>query len=96
MNAQDGNSGVESAANILKSNKMKYCMHKNDIVVGVRNGWKPHEITAIMNKAYPHVLTTYSGLTTAAQYWLLRLYNNAKDMQVPPSTKPSLSNVCFH
>ncbi len=78
---QDGNNGVESAANIVKGNKMKYCMHKNDIVVGVRNGWKKDEIITILNKAYPHVLTTYSGLTVAAQYFLLRLYNNAKNMK---------------
>lgn len=56
-------------------------MHKNDIVVGVRNGWKKDEIFSGMNKAYPHVLTTYSGLTPAAQYYLLRLYNNAHNME---------------
>lgn len=81
VSTQDGNNGVESAANIVKSNKMKYCMHKNDIVVGVRNGWKKDEIIGITNKAYPHVLTTYSGLTLAAQYFLLRLYNNSKTVR---------------
>lgn len=60
---------------------MKYCMHKNDIVVGVRGGWKSDEIITIMNKAYPHVLTTTSGLTRAAQYHLVRLYNNAKSVK---------------
>lgn len=81
VSTADGSTGVESAANIVKSNKMKYCMHKNDVVVGVRNGWKNGEIVSIMNKAYPHVISTYSGLTVAAQYFLLRLYNNAKSMQ---------------
>jgi hypothetical protein len=81
VSTADGSTGVESAANVVKSNKMKYCMHKNDVVVGVRNGWKNGEIVSIMNKAYPHVISTYSGLTVAAQYFLLRLYNNAKSMR---------------
>lgn len=42
-------------------------------------GWFPESITP--NRAYPHVVTTYAGMCVAAQYWLMRLYNNAKTMK---------------
>ena len=73
---QDSSQSGEGAQSILKKDKMSYCMHKNDIVVGVRQGWSPD--AAALNKAYPHVITTYNGMSLAAQYWLMRLYNNSK------------------
>lgn len=76
---QDSSTTGESAQSILKKEQMNYCMHKNDIVVGVRQGWHSHSV--MLNKAYPHVITTYAGMSPAAQYWLLRLYNNCKDMR---------------
>ena len=75
---QDSITTGESASNVIKKDKMNYCMHKNDIVVGVRQGWYPD--ACAINKAYPHVITTTANMSPAAQYWLIRLYNNTKNM----------------
>ena len=32
-------------------------------------------------QAYPHVITTTANMSGAAQYWLMRLYNNTTSMQ---------------
>lgn len=42
-------------------------------------GWFPD--STIPNKAYPSVITTYANMCQAAQYWLMRLYNNSKNMR---------------
>lgn len=76
---QDSVTNGESAVTIVMKDKMKYCMHKNDIVVGVRQGWFPDSIA--VNKAYPQVISTYASMSEAAQYWLIRLYNNTKTMK---------------
>lgn len=76
---QDSITNGESATTIIMKDKMNYCMHKNDIAVGVRQGWYPDSLA--VNKAYPHVVTTYANMSEAAQYWLMRLYNNTKDMK---------------
>ena len=67
----------DTAATIIRDNKMNYCMNKNDIVVGLRRGWFPQ--SCMQMRAYPLVVTTYADMCLAAQYWLMRLYNNAKD-----------------
>lgn len=64
---------------MVKKDKMNYTMHKNDIVVGVRKGW--YDGSIVTNNAYPHVVTTTANMCQAAQYWLMRLYNNTKDMR---------------
>lgn len=73
--AQNG----ESASTLIKRDKMNYCMHKNDLVVGVRQGFNSDSI--VPNKAYPAVVTTTASMCPAAQYWLIRLYNNTKNMR---------------
>lgn len=42
-------------------------------------GWHPD--SSVVNKAYPHVVTTTASMSKAAQYWLIRLYNNVKTMK---------------
>lgn len=79
MWVQDATTAGESATTIVKKDKMNYCMHKNDIVVGVRQGWFPG--SHMPNKAYPAVVTTTANMCLAAQYWLMRLYNNSKNMR---------------
>ena len=76
---QDDTVSGESATTIIKKDMMNYCMHKNDLVVGVRNGWHPS--SHIASKAYPAVVVTTANMCLAAQYWLMRLYNNSKNMQ---------------
>ena len=76
---QDENTSGETAANMVKKDKMNYTMHKNDIVVGVRKGW--YDGSIVTNNAYPHVVTTTANMCQAAQYWLMRLYNNTKNMR---------------
>lgn len=77
---------------IVKKDKMNYTMHKNDIVVACGKGWNAGTAT-FQNKAYPHVVTTYASMSEAAQYWLMRLYNNTKDSK---SLRVCLNEPLWH
>jgi hypothetical protein len=74
---EDGSTSGESATAMVKKDKMNYCMHKNDLVVCVKQGWFP--FSSFPPRAYPNVITTCANMCQAAQYWVIRLYNNAKD-----------------
>lgn len=76
---QTDSNGGESAVSILKKDKMNYTMHKNDIVVVCKGSWRDSEVNII--KAYPSVVSTYANMCQAAQYWLMRVYNNTKNMR---------------
>lgn len=75
----DSTTTGESAQTLIRKDKMNYCVHKNDIVVGLRQGW--YDEAGRMNNAYPVVVSTYANMCVAATYWLTRLYNNAKCMK---------------
>jgi hypothetical protein len=52
--------------------------NQDDIAVAVTRGWFGTSSFAVY--AYPQVVSTYANMSVAAQYWLMRLYNNVKDM----------------
>jgi len=47
---------------------------QDDVVVGVAKGYSSNSLQ--LNRAYPHVVTTYANMSKAACYWLAKMYND--------------------
>lgn len=63
---------------VLHSNKMRYCMHRDELVLSVG---QPLNTTSVMNKqghAYPSVITTLGDMMTGSKLLLMRLYHNSR------------------
>lgn len=66
----------------LHNNKMKYCMHKDEIVLSVSKPmFKEKCIVAQGNYAYPPVLTTLGGIPDAVKAFIFYLYQHARNPQ---------------
>ena len=67
---------------VLQREKMRYCMHKDDMVIGcsvpIRNN-EPQR-TNTRNKAYPSVVVTLADMQPAALQYLIALYHNSMTM----------------
>lgn len=72
LSLQDG--GVENAARELQTNKMKYCMHKDDIAIGLGRPLYGSSVNNSRKKAYPSVIVTLSGMEKFAQKWIALHY----------------------
>jgi hypothetical protein len=53
----------------LQANKMSYCMHKDDVVIGLGRATYGVTQNASMKKAYPSVLTTLKGTNKHVLQW---------------------------
>lgn len=53
----------------LEMNKHKYCMAKDDIVVGLGRALYASSINSTKRKAYPAVITTLGGMNVIARRW---------------------------
>lgn len=62
-----------TGAERLKRDKMNFCMHKDEIVLGVRSGWFPDKCF-IPPRPYPLVFTTYNGMLDKVENFLRELY----------------------
>lgn len=62
-------------AELLKQNKMDFCMHKDEIVLGARPGWFP-EKSYIPPRPYPLVFTTYANMPIGVKNFLCELYSS--------------------
>jgi hypothetical protein len=67
---------------VLQREKMRYCMHKDDMVIGcsvpIRNN-EPSRTNG-RNKAYPSVVVTLADMQPAAVLYLVGLYHNSVSM----------------
>jgi hypothetical protein len=63
-----------NAAEIVKSCKMDFCMHKDEIVLGVRDGYFD-DCPLPKGRPYPLIFTTYSNMPRAARRFLKQLYS---------------------
>lgn len=61
-----------NSADIIKANKMDYCMHKDEIVLGVCTGL--FKECCIPHRPYPLVFTTYGKMSKDARNFLKKLY----------------------
>ena len=50
----------------LQRHKYKYCVHKDEMVVGIGRPWKPDKARKRTNNAYPRVLSTMGSLPLVA------------------------------
>jgi hypothetical protein len=62
-------SNVSDATRELQQNKMKYCMHKDDLVIGLGRPTHGTSINGCSKKAYPSVITTQSGTHVMVRRW---------------------------
>jgi hypothetical protein len=54
----------------LQMNKMKYCMHKDDLVVGLGRPLYGASVNMCNKKAYPSVISTMHGTNKHVQRWM--------------------------
>lgn len=58
------------ASRELQQNKMKYCMHKDDVVIGLGRPTYGTSINMCTKKAYPSVITTVAGSDVNWRRWM--------------------------
>ena len=54
----------------LTMNKMKYCMHKDDIVIGLGRPMYGNSVNMCHKKAYPSVISTMGGTNAFVKRWI--------------------------
>ena len=67
---------------VLQREKMRYCMHKDDVVIGCSVPMRNNEPqrTNSRNKAYPSIVVTLADMQTPALNYLIALYHNSFTM----------------
>lgn len=61
---------VDNSMRELQVNKMKYCMHKDDIAIGLGRPMYGSSISSSRKKAYPSVIVTLASMEDEARYWI--------------------------
>tara|TARA_B100001758_G_scaffold247956_1_gene269122 strand:- start:30334 stop:31296 length:963 start_codon:yes stop_codon:yes gene_type:complete len=64
--------------NVLHSNKMKYCMHRDELVMNVGQALNTTSVMSKQGHAYPSVLTTLGDLMKGSKILLLQLYHTSR------------------
>jgi hypothetical protein len=52
----------------LEQNKMQYCVHKDEMVVGVSRPWEVDRVRKLPISAYPRVVSNLGDITTHSKY----------------------------
>jgi hypothetical protein len=52
----------------LEKNKMQYCVHKDEMVVGVSRPWDKERVRQLPISAYPRIISTLGDITTQPKY----------------------------
>ena len=73
-------SWVSYDAQVLQKEKMKWCMHKDDVAIGCSRPIRSNEPrrTSARNKAYPSVVVTLALMQEPAVNYLVALYHNSR------------------
>lgn len=61
---------VDNSMRELQTNKMKYCMHKDDIVIGLGRPTFGASLNSNHKKAYPSVIVTLASMEDLARRWI--------------------------
>lgn len=61
---------TENAMRELQQNKMRYCMHKDDVVIGLGRPQYGASMNNSRKKAYPSVVVTLASMTKAARKFI--------------------------
>lgn len=64
------NNSVENAMMELQQNKMKYCMHKDDVVIGLGKPLYGTSMNKSSKRAYPSVIVTLAGMQKGARRFM--------------------------
>lgn len=76
---------VDNSMRELQTNKMRYCMHKDDIVIGLGRPMYGSSINSSRKKAYPSVIVTLASMEDPARKWiaihnfLVKGFNDSSD-----------------
>lgn len=79
--------------NHLHREKMRYCMHKDELVLNVSQSLCDSSTIVSTAKAYPHVVTNLGDMTTATQNLLCLMYNFSQSGQDFLKFKSSLEQI---
>lgn len=62
----------------LQKEKMAFCMHKDDMVIGISRPYRKneHSKTSMRNKAYPSIVTTLGRMDLHSRNYLIALLHN--------------------
>lgn len=52
----------------LEKNKMQYCVHKDEMVVGVARPWESERVRLLPISAYPRIVSNLGDITTQQKY----------------------------
>jgi hypothetical protein len=52
----------------LEKNKMQYCVHKDEMVVGVSRPWEKERVRQLPISAYPRIVSNLGDITTQVKY----------------------------
>lgn len=52
----------------LEKNKMQYCVHKDEMVVGVSRPWEKERVRTLPISAYPRIVSNLGDITTNSKY----------------------------
>lgn len=52
----------------LEKNKMQYCVHKDEMVVGVARPWESERVRLLPISAYPRIVSNLGDITTQPKY----------------------------
>jgi hypothetical protein len=52
----------------LEKNKMQYCVHKDEMVVGVSRPWEKERVRQLPISAYPRIVSNLGDITTQPKY----------------------------
>jgi hypothetical protein len=65
---------------VLQKEKMKWCMHKDDLVIGCSRPVRQNEPqrSSVKNKAYPSVVVTLAKMEAPALNYLVAMYHNCR------------------
>lgn len=63
--------------NHIHQQKMKYCMHKNELVLNVSQALNDSGTIVNMAKAYPHIVTNLGDMSSTTQNLLCLLYHRS-------------------
>jgi hypothetical protein len=61
---------VDNSMRELQTNKMKYCMHKDDVVIGLGRPTFGSSINNSRKKAYPSVIVTLASMDAFTRKWI--------------------------
>jgi hypothetical protein len=78
----------------LQVNKMKYCVHKDDVVIGLGRATYGASVNSCYKKAYPSVISTISGMNMHVRQWIAMTNFRTEELSDIPDMLENLEALC--